>query len=689
MRVLEELKSLALNLSWSWDGRIEGAFEALDRSLWEESGHNPWRLLSVLGAAGVERALKRPETAAAVAAAIEAAREERAHIPRPPAASAPLQIAYFSLEFGLAEALPIYSGGLGILAGDHLKGASDLGLPLVGVGLLYREGFGRQRINRMDEQYEVYPAHPFGDLPIERVMTPAGPLQVECRLRKRCLLIAVWRVQVGRTPLFLLDTDLDANDHDLRGVTDRLYGPDAGHRLRQEMVLGIGGMRALQAMDIHPTVFHMNEGHGFLVAIERIRELRAGHRLTLEESRLLARAGLVFTTHTPVAAGSDYFGADLIRADLGPYLREVGIKLEEFMDLGRPHPRMTTEPLCTTYVGLRMADHSVAVSRLHGAVSRRIWKDAWPGLPEDEIPIASVTNGVHLPTWVSAPLSALLKRFVDPHWWDLDVDDRLWEGVAAIPDAELWECHCRLRADLVDMANERWPHARLNRDALTIGFSRRFAPYKRADLLLTNPQRLAEILGQPDRPVQFIFAGKAHPADDQGKLILQKIVRLARSDRRIAFVEDYSIEVAKPLVQGADVWLNNPRRLLEASGTSGMKAGVNGGLNLSVLDGWWDEAYTPTAGWAIPSRATLEHPASDDVAEAEALYGLLEREVVPLFYTRDEHGRPAAWLQMMRSSIMRVATAFSARRMLLDYHQRCYSPAAQRVEQLRRLRNPG
>ncbi len=682
--LLDELRELALDLTWTWEPAIQDCFAALDPEAWEETGHNPVLLLLRLGVEGVERALARPEVVEALERARAASSAYRTRVPRPLDARAPLLVGYFSLEFGLAEALPIYSGGLGVLAGDHLKAASDLGLPLVGVGLLYRQGFGRQRIDDQGGQYEVYPENVFEELPLRRVTGSSGTLEVGCPLGSDQVRVGVWRAQVGRVSLFLLDTDLEGNPSELRSITDRLYVPEPARRLRQEIVLGIGGMRALRAMGVGATVFHMNEGHGFLLAIERMRELRQSRQMTLEEARLVARAGFVFTTHTPVAAGSDYFEPGLVYELLGPYLHEVGLSFERFMDLGRRQPGDPREPLCTTYVGLRMADHAVGVSRLHGAVSRHLWKDAWPGLPESQVPIYSVTNGVHMPTWVAPEIAALLRRFVDPEWWDLDPDDPRWAGIDRIPDHELWACHLELKRQLAELARRR-ARAPLDPEILTIGFSRRFAPYKRANLLLRDRGRLLRLLHHRERPTQFVFAGKAHPADEGGKAILRDVVRLARAEPRVLFLEDYDMAVARALVRGSDVWLNNPRRFLEASGTSGMKAGANGGLNLSVLDGWWDEGYRPDAGWAIPSGATIDHPEADDDAEAEALYRLLEREVVPSFYERDERGLPVRWLAMMRASIRHTVTRFSARRMLLDYFADCYAPAARRVEQLRLL----
>lgn len=681
-----ELRRLALDLTWTWEPRIQALFACLDPALWERSAHNPIVVLASLGDDGVEAALQRPEVRAALddARVAHLGRRKR----RPPLfdARAPLLVGYFSLEFGLTEALPIYSGGLGILAGDHLKAASDLGVPLVGIGLLYRQGFGRQRIDADGRQTEVYPENAIDRLPLEPVIDAHGEqLEVSCPMGTGGVQVAVWQVQVGRVKLFLLDTDLESNPPELRAITDRLYVPEPERRLPQEMVLGIGGMRALRAMGIQATVFHMNEGHGFLVAIERMRELRQDRQLSLAEARLFARAGFVFTTHTPVAVGSDYFQPGLVFELLAPYLGQVGMSFERFMDLGRRAPGDIAEPLCTTYVGLRMADSAVGVSRLHGAVSRRLWRDAWPGLPEAQVPIGSVTNGAHLPSWVAREIGTLLERHVATDWWDVGPEDPAWSGLDAIPDLELWSCHRALRHRLLRYAREQADGGGLDPEALTVGFSRRFAPYKRADLLLADRERLQALLARTERPIQFVFSGKAHPADEGGKAILREVVWLARREPRVAFLEDYDIEVARLLVQGADVWLNNPRRFLEASGTSGMKAGANGVLNVSVLDGWWDEGYRPTAGWAIPSGATMDTPETDDAAEAEALYRLLEREVAPCFYERDDRGVPVRWVGRMRDSIRLIATRFSARRMVLDYFEDCYAPAARRVEQLRLL----
>jgi starch phosphorylase len=680
--VLDELNKFAYDLLWTWQPRIENLFRVLDPERWNATRENPVLLLAQMGEDGVARAMEREDVRQSLDEARAAYGEYYDRHPRFMDAQAPLAIAYFSLEFGLSECLPIYSGGLGVLAGDHLKATSDLGLPLVAVGLLYRQGFGRQDIDQAGRQIEVYAENRGADLPVRRL----EGVEVEAPIGQRNVRIAVWRVQVGRVPLFLLDTDLESNPPDLRNITDRLYVPEPDRRLRQEIVLGIGGVRVLRALGLDSGVFHLNEGHSFLCAIERIRELRASRQMTLEEARLVARAGIVFTTHTPIAAGSDYFDAGLVWDLLGPYLQQVGISFDRFMDLGRQRPGDPRERLCTTYAALRLADQSVGVSRLHGAVSRRLWKDAWRGLPDTQVPIGSVTNGVHMPTWVAPEIAALLSRFVGPDWWDLDPPDGRWHAVHEIPAAQLWEIHCDLKRRLLEVAQERaeTPH-QLDPNALTIGFGRRFAPYKRANLLLRDQARLGKLLRNTRRPVQIFFAGKSHPADSPGKEIVAGVVALAREEPRVVFLKDYDMALARHLVHGADVWLNNPRRFLEASGTSGMKAGANGALNVSILDGWWDEAYRPEIGWAIPSAATIDRQDVDDLAEAEGLFRLLEREVVPAFFDRDESGIPQRWVTMMKASMRAVVTQFAARRMVIDYFNAAYGPGARRVEQLRLL----
>jgi starch phosphorylase len=588
-------------------------------------------------------------------------------------------VAYFSMEFGLTEALPIYSGGLGILAADQLKAAAQLGLPMIGVGLLYSTAFARQTIDGDAEQLSEFPVTDRASMPIERLMRGGRPVRVTAPIGIGEVAIEVYSAQVGSIPLLLLDTDFEENLPTLRTITDRLYPPDPERRLSEEIVLGIGGVRALRAAGYDPLLFHLNEGHSFLANLELVREA-VGEGVPLADARERVRERCVFTTHTPVAAGSDFFDEALVEHLLGPFLGQVGIELQTYMDLGRRKPGDTSERLCTTYVALRSSATSVGVSRLHGAVSRRLWRDAWPGVAEDRVPIGSVTNGVHMPTWVAGEIDDILRQYVDQRWWDLDADDGRWQGVSLVPDSVLWEAHSRLRRALVDRVIATQGNQGLfDPDKLTIGFSRRFAGYKRARLLLSDVHRLVRILGRPGREVQLVFAGKAHPNDGVGKELLSDVVRFAWKEPRMAFIQDYDMEIAATMVRGADVWLNNPRRLLEASGTSGMKAGANGVLNLSVSDGWWDEGRRSDSGWTIPSEVTLDRPEANDEAEADALYRLLEERVVPLFYDRDPDGLPSGWLSMMRASIRHVASNFSARRMVLDYRRDCYVPAARRV----------
>jgi glycogen phosphorylase len=501
------------------------------------------------------------------------------------------------------------------------------------------------------------------------------PLQVEAPIGDEVVHAKVWRVRVGRVPLYLLDTGIETNPPDLRSICDRLYVADPGMRLRQEMVLGIGGVRALRAMAIEPGVCHLNEGHSFLAAVEIASPGLASTSGPLAERIAASGASTVFTTHTPVAAGSDYFSPGLVKEVLGSYLRSVSVDVDEFVDFGRLRAGEHSEDLCTTVVGLREAQRVVGVSQLHGAVSRHLWQSVWPGTLEADVPIGAITNGVHMPTWLAGSIAELLSEYVDPRWSDLDPDDARWAAVAEIPDEELWSVHQTLRRRLVVLAQVRSNSTGMMRpDILTIGFSRRFAQYKRANLLLSDPDRLRALSRAAGREVQFIFAGKAHPADGSGKDILRAIVGFSRGEPSVSFVEDYNMDVARILVQGADVWLNNPRRLLEASGTSGMKAGANGVLNLSVADGWWDEGYTPKIGWTVASAATIENPETDDAADAEEIYRILEQEVIPCFYDRDSEGIPRRWVAMMRHSVREVVTRFSARRMVLEYQRELYEP---------------
>jgi starch phosphorylase len=680
-----ELESLALDLAWTWDPRVRRAFEHLDHRLWLESGHNPVVMLRLMTPEAREAASRDPQVARLLA-------RRQTGFPEMQSWGAGLEggVAYFSMEYALTEHLPIYSGGLGVLAGDQLKAASQLGLPIVGVGLLYRTAFARQRIGEDGQQLTDFPPNRLDDLPIEPVHTDGAPLEVSFPVGLDEGLARVWQAHVGAVTLLLLDTDLESNPAHIRAATERLYVADPEARLVQEIVLGIGGVRALRAAGRDPLLLHLNEGHSFLSLLELTREeVVAGHPLAVAQERVRERS--IFTTHTPVAAGSDYFPEELVGRLVGPYLDELGIPVRQFVDSGRAHPGAAEEMLCSTIVALRGAGTSVAVSELHGAVSRRLWKDAWPGLPEEEVPIGHVTNGVHMPTWVAEPIAGLLGEFVAEEWWNLDPDDERWRRVALIPDRRLWDIRGGLRRRLVEAVaaddegerDDSDEGIHFDPDVLTIGFARRFAGYKRAALMLSDPDRLRAILGRPGREVQLVVGGKAHPSDGIGKEVLAEVARFAAEEPRMVFVEDYGLASAPLLVQGADVWLNNPRRLLEASGTSGMKAGANGVLNLSVNDGWWEEGRRSDSGWTIDAGSGMDED-TDDARDADALYRTIEERLVPLFYDRDPDGIPSGWVAMMRASIRHVGSHFSARRMVLDYYRRCYLPAARRAGESRR-----
>jgi starch phosphorylase len=711
---LERLRELAYNLRWAWDHATIELFRRLDSDLWETTGHNPVLMLGTVDQARLEAAaaddgflahLERvardldtyTSTALSTSPAGESTWFRRTHGP-----TTGSFVAYFSAEFGVTECLSIFAGGLGVLAGDHLKSASDLGVPLVGVGLLYQQGYFRQYLNAAGWQQEAYVDNDFHNLPLRLERQQDGtPLTVEVAYPGRNVTAQIWRAQVGRVPLYLLDTNILANRPEDRDITDQLYGGDLEMRIKQEVMLGIGGIRALEALGLEPTVCHMNEGHSAFLALERVRWLMESHKLSFAEAREAASAGLVFTTHTPVPAGHDRFPPDLMDRYFGDYARNLGLSRREFLALGRQNPNDDGEPFCMTILALRMAVYSNGVSRLHGQVSRQMWQGIWPGVPEAEVPITHVTNGVHFRSWISLEMNSLYDRYLGPRWREEPADQAVWQRAEHIPAEELWRTHERRRQRLISFVRHRLQSQLqrrgasqaeietaeevLDAEALTIGFARRFAPYKRATLLLRDPERLARLLNDPGRPVQVIFAGKAHPRDDQGKGLLRQIVALARQEkfrRRLVFLEEHDMTVARYLVQGCDVWLNNPRRPREASGTSGMKAAANGVLNVSILDGWWDEAYQPGVGWAIGRGETYDDPDYQDQVEAEALYDLLEREVVPTFYDRGPTGLPRRWIALMKTSIGTLCHFFNTHRMVREYTERFYAPAAEHYRQL-------
>lgn len=697
----ERLPELARNLWWSWQPEARALFEALAGSVAEPPHHNPVQLLQNLPPEELDARGKDPEFVSRYRAVLAAYEADMAGqtgwfaLRSPHLAGAP--VAYFSAEFGVHSALPVYAGGLGILAGDIAKEASDLGVPLVGVGFMYPQGYFHQHVSADGRQEEISERLDRALAPTEPACTePGRPCVVPLQLPDRLLHVAVWTVRLGRVALYLMDTDLEANAPWDRELSARLYGGDQEMRLRQEIVLGIGGVRLLRALGIAPAVWHANEGHSAFMMVERVRELMEAGR-DFDRAVEEVRATTVFTTHTPVPAGHDAFPFSLVEK----YLQQVGAY---WLSLGGDRDRLLAlathqEPwgpaFNMTALALRLSGHRNAVSRRHGEVSRRMWRPLWPALPENEVPIVSITNGVHVPSWVAPELDRLYQTYLGKDWVARHDDPALWQGVEAIPDEELWEAHRALKLRLLrfvrDRARRRWSDDRaapsqvvaagalLDPEALTLGFARRFAAYKRATLILRDPARLRALLTDPRRPVQIIFAGKAHPADEPGKQLLQAVYRAAADPAcggRIAFVEDYDMHVAHHLVQGVDVWLNTPRQPLEASGTSGQKAALNGVPNLSVLDGWWAEGYDGTNGWAIGAPASgPEDGEARDAADAEALYRLLETEVVPLYYARDPAGIPGKWLRVMRRAIQTIAPRFSARRMVKEYVERLYLPA--------------
>jgi starch phosphorylase len=713
---LERLRDLAHNLWWSWNHEAIQLFRRLDRDLWESTGHNP---VLILGSIRQERLQLMADDDGFVAytdrvcrvfdrymakestwydKAFAAASEDK------PSEAGKPRIAYFSAEFGLTESLGIYAGGLGILAGDHMKSASDLGLPLVGVGLLYQQGYFRQYLNPDGWQQELYPENDFYNLPLtlERQLSGA-PLLIEVHYPGRIVKAQVWRAQVGRVPLYLLDTNIEDNRPDDRDITDQLYGGDDEMRIRQEILLGIGGIRALEALDLRPAVCHMNEGHSAFLALERIRLLMEEHGLTFAEAREAATAGHVFTTHTPVPAGIDWFHPNLVDRYFSHYYPGLGITRHQFLGLGRTNPDDVNGHFCMAILAMRLANKTNGVSQLHGRVSREMWHEVWPQLPPGEVPIISITNGIHPRSWISDDMADLYDRYLGPRWVERPAELSVWQRVTRIPDEELWRTHERRRERLVAFARRRLSRQLeqrgsrpseirqaeevLDPEALTIGFARRFATYKRATLLFHDIERLAHIVSERDRPVQIIFAGKAHPKDNPGKELIRQIIHNARRlefRNRIVFIEDYDMVVARYLLQGVDVWLNTPRRPHEASGTSGMKATANGALNLSVLDGWWDEAYTPETGWAIGRGEEYGSDQVDyqDEVEANALYDLLEKEIIPLFYERSRDGLPRGWTAKMKAAMRDHAGLFNTNRMVRDYTELCYEPSAMRSDRL-------
>lgn len=696
----ERLWALARNLWWSWDHDAASLFRDLDPVRWRQLNQNPVSLLAEFPLAKLESRAAELVLHSRINYACRRLQEylqaDRTWGTRHAGVLRPSPVAYFSAEFGLHESLPVYSGGLGVLAGDHIKSASDLGIPLVGIGLFYGQGYFRQRLDRKGWQQEEYLETDVNQLPMEVAIGKNGrPVAVQIETRSGSIHAKVWRVTVGRCDLFLLDSDVEDNTPDDRELTSRLYGGNARTRIRQELVLGVGGSRALRAMGITPGVFHLNEGHSGFAVLEAIHMRMEDEGIGFDAAVPRVSREVVFTTHTPLPAGHDRFDADLIEEHLGPLREQMGLSPESLMGLGREDPNNQSETFCMTVLGLRLSRRANAVSALHGEVSRAMWTGLCPGKPEDEVPIGHITNGVHVPSWLAPQMFRLYDRHLGTNWHQHGSEARIWEGIENVDDGELWETHLSLKSQLLEFVRrraveqaERRGESRevlqrlgkvLSPDALTIGFARRFATYKRANLILSDIESLASMVNDPKRPVQFVFAGKAHPNDEPGKTVLQQIAELMRNPRfadKFVFVEDYDINVGRHFVQGVDVWLNNPRRPQEASGTSGQKVVLNGGLNLSVLDGWWAEAYDGMNGFAIGTGRTHSNMNVHDTRDAEELRRTLREEVIPLYYQRDRDGLPRGWIKRMKRTIRTLGWRFNADRMVMDYTLKCYVPAA-------------
>ncbi len=698
------LEVLSRNMWWSWQHDAIGLFRRIDPRLWKESGRNPIVFLTNIPQKRM-KGLAEDEGFLAQLKRVEDRFEKQISIPMDRdnlPSDQQKTVAYFSMEFGIHESLPLFSGGLGVLAGDHLKAASDMGLPIVAVGLLYRQGYFHQFLNQEGWQQEEYPEADIFYLPVERakdelgneiLISVAGP---ECQIH-----IAVWKINVGRVPLYLLDTNIPENPAAVRDITSRLYSGGARMRLAQEVILGIGGIRALSAMGIHPTVCHMNEGHSAFAGLERLAQTMSGYDVDLQTALEIVPRITVFTTHTPVAAGHDEFPVDLVRPFLFPFEKRLGVKVNEILSWGQPAGSGPDAKLSMFVLGLRMSQYCNGVSRLHGNVARHMWSHVWPERPEDEIPVSHVTNGIHILSWISSEYAVLLERNFGPGWSKQPLDPNITQDIDRIYDEELWRAHETCRSRLIRNCRElmgrqymrryaskammREVESVLDHDALTIAFGRRFATYKRAGLLFHDLEQLEALLNSKTHPIQLIFAGKAHPKDNEGKMLIQYIVQTARRKNfrhRIIFLEDYDIHIARLLTQGADVWLNTPRRPLEACGTSGMKAAINGVLNLSILDGWWAEAYSPEVGWRIGRGEEYADPAYQDAVDSQAIYNVLENDVIPCFYERKSGEAPPRWLKMMKASMKMALWNFSSYRMVSDYEERFYSLAGRRLKEL-------
>lgn len=691
---LAPLKELANNLWISWNFDAVMLFMRLDYDLWMESHQNPARLLGMISQERYEQLATDDSYLSALNRVYE---KFKAYTTSDGWYEDPTDevVAYFSMEYGLDVSLPNYSGGLGVLSGDHMKTSSDLGLPLVGVGLLYRQGYFQQYLNADGYQQESYPENDWYNMPVSICRSSEGePVKISVQLGDATVAAQVWVVKIGRSSLYLLDTNISDNAEEFRGITSALYGGDKEMRIRQEILLGIGGMRALRALGIKATVAHMNEGHSAFLAIERVRELITTTSLSLNEAIEAVRPTHIFTTHTPVPAGNERFAPELMQKYFHNIVDGIDISYFDFMALGRENAHDEQEHFCMTVLAIRLSAYNNAVSQLHADVSQEMWQSIWPGIPQEEVPIRGITNGVHVRTWLNHDLIELLDRYFGPRFYDDPTYLEIWDRIDRVSDEELWRTHERRKERLVNFTRERTQGAYRRRGAsqseitsagevlspntFTISFARRFATYKRATLLFRDPERLYRLLTNAEFPVQIIFSGKAHPHDVAGKNLIKEIVHFSQQPeirRKLVFLENYDMGIAKYLVSGSDLWLNTPRRPMEASGTSGMKAAINGVLNCSILDGWWAEGYDPTVGWAIGGGEYYHDEEEQDEIESKILYDLLEREIVPTYYDRGRDDLPRDWIAMMKSSMRKLGKEFASHRMLMQYADFFYKPA--------------
>lgn len=691
---------LARNLWWAWHPEVTNLFRDLDPIRWRQLDHNPIALLREFTPDRLAARVAEMVLYSRINYAVRRLKEYMAAKPAWGATHAGVlgarPVAYFSAEFGLHESLPIYSGGLGVLAGDHIKSASGLGVPLVAIGLFYGQGYFRQHLDENDYQREEYQDTKVENTPLEPALSRAGtPIMVRIETRNGHLFAKVWKVQVGRVPLYLLDSNVEGNKPEDRELTSRLYGGDERTRVRQELLLGVGGVKALRELGITPGVYHLNEGHSAFGPLEVVRQRMHDDGMSFDDAVRETARHTVFTTHTPVPAGHDRFQGGLVEEHLGPLRDQLGISYDHLMSLGRVDTQNHSEPFCMTVIGLKLSRRANAVSALHGHVSRRMWASLWPRYVDEEIPIGHITNGVHIPSWLSWQMHQLYDRNLAADWMQRHGEPGAWQAIHQVDPGELWETHNALKNLLLQFVRRRVSRqcrrrgenesaietARnvLEPHVLTIGFARRFATYKRATLIMSDLERLLNLLNDPERPIQIIFAGKAHPKDDPGKQFIQRVARARHDQRfrnRIVFLEDYDINVTRHMIEGVDVWLNNPRRPLEASGTSGQKAVLNGALNFSILDGWWAEAYDGSNGFAIGDGTTHVSDEVTDRRDAESLYRVLETQIIPMYYDQDVDGLPRRWIKFMMNSIATLAWRFSAHRMVMDYTRNCYVPAA-------------